>query len=586
MVEVRIPVILEGVFKNAKQIADSIASQMQASFKTVQAGAFSSSGAGIVESLRAQLKSAGDVVERAKTPSSLDAALKEQARLQEELNKTLRSDSTSLAKEMNRGFNSMIAKVGVLAALWEAFDVFLRPIMTLFKIIMLLLLMPLMPLLKTMLTHMTELAKKVGSAQKEAGGEGLGAFSAGFGAILSDPMVLALSGGLLAAGFLAGLTGASVGAVLAGAFLAAIGGAVVWDKITVGSENSLSEKLLGTGLMAGIAMGVAKLVFGKPWGATLNIGVAALGVGLAFDFFSTVWDVFKNGGSVKKYFEMLMFGTASGAAIGALIGGPVGALWGAAIGASLSIVFTLGSVFLKSDFGQKIKDKADELVVKPLGTLSNVLRLGYARWSGDKLAEYNILKEMGDSLKPSEDLKNNLDSTMKSASNLGSSVGLSSFNQSLLMAGDSASSLGQSLNLETFNKSLDSASQSASSLNSSLDLSSFNQQLMSSPEYAGVLDIQLKSLDGTLKAVDTSSVLLYSNMNRDVWATNASLLFLNKRLGPNTEKLSLSAVLLGAEIGWLTMMRASVFSINSIVSNLKRIPREIVTVHKIKTVYV
>jgi len=276
-IEIRVPLILEGTWKNVKALSESLVRNIESASKSV-----SGSGGG-----------------------------------------------NELLKTLDTGFNRLIGKIGVLAAIWGAFDVFLRPIMSMFKLIMVLLLMPMMPLLKQMLQNMKEVADKVRKAQEAAGGTGIAAFTAGIGAMMSEPTMWMAIGGIMAAGFVLSLGAKSI----IGTLLAVLTLSILWDKI-IGdnSEDSLFEKLK-TSLGIGLGAAVAALAFGagtKSW----KIGVLALGVGLSIDFFS---EAFKESNLWKAIAEAFV-GTAISA--GVILG--ILKMFGVATSAAAPIVVPLG----------------------------------------------------------------------------------------------------------------------------------------------------------------------------------------------------------------------------------------------------
>jgi hypothetical protein len=241
MIELRIPLVLEGFAKNASQIAES----MMKSFRTTTV-------AGSVEKPNA------------------------------------------VAKAIDDGFKNLAGKIGILAAFWQAFDMFLRPIMGLFKILMVLLLMPLMPLLKNMLSSMTSDMKKVADAQKAGGGTGFGGFIAGVGALSTTASIWGMVGILIAGAFVMNLAssaasiamnklvqgafdkvnfsalGSSLGKLFAGLWLLKVGFDIV--ETLGGDKVSNLSDILWASLQVGASVGIiAGAKFG--WWAALLVGV-------------------------------------------------------------------------------------------------------------------------------------------------------------------------------------------------------------------------------------------------------------------------------------------------------------------------
>lgn len=292
MIEVKIPLILEGTWKNVKALSESLVKNIESSAKAIGGG-----------------------------------------------------EGNALLKTLDSGFNRLIAKVGILAAIWGAFDTFLRPILSMFKLIMVLILMPMMPLLKQMLNSMKEVADKVRKAQEEAGGTGMTAFTAGIAAMIGEPTMWAAAGALLAVAFVASLGAAT----LAGVLLLGVSLSVLWKSINDASQSDLESKLLTAGY-TGMAAGLAALIFGAGIYA-IPAGLLVFGLTLGVSFLAKAMSE----DSLKK---ALLEMAAGSAALGIVAGGIVG-LMGAGFGAAAITAVAAGtvifSVLLGIKFGKDVK---------------------------------------------------------------------------------------------------------------------------------------------------------------------------------------------------------------------------------------
>ena len=228
MLELKVPIILEGTWNNVKKLSEQLAKNIESTTGVSQKGT-------------------GD----------------------------------SLATAMAKGFNQIAMKIGILAAIWGAFDLFLRPIMSMFKMIMVLLFMPLMPLIKGMLANLKTVAEKVRAAQESAGGEGIGAFTSGLMAMLGEGSMWAVIGGLIVAGMAMSASLATLGGIIA----AGIALAITWDNITKMSQGDLEGSLKGWG-WAGLSAGIATLLLTGNAPAAITVGTLTFMTGMGVSLFA------------------------------------------------------------------------------------------------------------------------------------------------------------------------------------------------------------------------------------------------------------------------------------------------------------
>jgi hypothetical protein len=210
-VKLKIPIIFEGMLTNSKKIAENMVKNMEGAMGAIKGRA---------------------------------------------------SESTKLVDAMNQGFNKMLVKVGILAAIWEAFGVFLKPIMTLFKLILVMLFMPLMPLVKQMLANMKNVAANVKAAQDKAtaaGGGPMDIFGAGLLALAKESTVWMLIGGLIAASFLGAITAGIGAAVTGGMATVGLGIGIMTLAEWINKENIASQLgIIGLGGLAAFILTLLK----------------------------------------------------------------------------------------------------------------------------------------------------------------------------------------------------------------------------------------------------------------------------------------------------------------------------------------
>ena len=307
-VSLKIPIAFEGMLSNSKKIAESLVKNMENSMASIKGG----------------------------------------------------GGTSNVGEQINKGFTKMLVKIGILAAIWEGFSTFLRPIMSLFKLIMILLFLPMMPLVKQMLTSMKDVAGNVKKAQDAAGGTGAGAFAAGVGALLSEPSVWGVIGTLIAVSMLGSLMTGLGAATFSGLLVAALTLSVLIANAIWNENNFLSQ----IGVIGLTGIGAFLLTLFKTGSLTNAVLAAqvAVALGLTLVFTVTAYNILsKDGTDIGEYFKAMATGAGAGALIGFMVGGPGGALAGGIIGIGVAILVTLLDVAWEAGWDTKMIEFANSV---------------------------------------------------------------------------------------------------------------------------------------------------------------------------------------------------------------------------------
>lgn len=113
--------------------------------------------------------------------------------------------NTELMAGILTGIKRMAITIGISAAFYQAIEPLLRPVLTLFKMVLMMLFLPLIPLLKPFMKNMGALMQQMASAQKDvadSGGDAGAQFSAGLGVLLSSGTFWGVIGVIIAGAFL------------------------------------------------------------------------------------------------------------------------------------------------------------------------------------------------------------------------------------------------------------------------------------------------------------------------------------------------------------------------------------------------
>lgn len=188
--------------------------------------------------------------------------------------------NTEIMAKMMTQMRNVAVSVGITAAIWQGLEPLLRPVLTLFKMIMLLIFLPLMPYIKKLVMGMAQIATDIRAGQKEGGG-----VTGGIEGMLSSTGGMVL-GGLIAGGFLAALTGASLGKTIALAVLAMM--TVKWALGAAGADN------LQSALLNAFGSGIGAAIFAKMMGlggvASYSIGILGITIPLAIYFWHNMME--------------------------------------------------------------------------------------------------------------------------------------------------------------------------------------------------------------------------------------------------------------------------------------------------------
>jgi len=509
-VSIKIPVIFEGMLTNSKKIAENLVKNMEGAMSVVK----------------------GRV-----------------------------GESTKLVDSIAQGFNKMLVKIGILAAIWEAFSVFLRPILTMFKLIMIMLFLPLMPLVKQMLVNMKNIADNVKEAQDKAtaaGGSPMDVFGAGILALAKEPSVWMLIGGLIAASFLAAVTAGIGTAVVGGLATITLGLGIMALAEWINKEDFASQLgIIGLGGLAAFILTLLKT--GKLAGAILNAKIA-IAAGLTIAFIIEAYDILtQDGTSVLEYFKLMATGAGAGALIGFMAGGPEGALVGGTIGISVSLLISLLDVAWEAGWDIKMI----ELFQKSKNWLVNV-------WT--KIFHGKSIKEFE---KPS----------FVSALTLEESAELSK------------KAFGEKEDFEDFytplKTSLDTVSESLKNVKTTYTITTSTMKT-DLPVVTKNVTALNTSIGGTSLGIGgTSSLINNLNTAKTTYVNISSTMKTDLPIIKNkVDDLSLSIKgplvnnLNYAINRFITMKNTGVDMVNQILDSLSKLNRTYTTIHKIKTVYV
>ena len=254
------------------------------------------------------------------------------------------------SSQMAPGIGKIAGSVGIIAALWQGIAPLLKPVLKMFNILLTLLLLPLMPLIRQMITGLAKTAANVGTAQEEAAASGGNIFLAGLAEVLKSPTIWAVAG----AGLLAGVVG---GAAVAGTILAALAFGIIWDSLTSDSEGETDLKsLLGQSLLAGVAGGIAALVFGAGVLPAIAIGLLVFSTNLGVKFLA---DAVNEGDFWKA-----IWGIAKGSLAIGLVAGGIVLLLGLGLGAAAMTELAIGTIIFTIFASWKINEKKKELTEK------------------------------------------------------------------------------------------------------------------------------------------------------------------------------------------------------------------------------
>lgn len=270
--------------------------------------------------------------------------------------------NTAIMAQMLTSLKKITLAVGIGAAIWQALEPLLKPVLMIFRAILTMLFLPLIPLLKPFILMMADVMKKMYAAQTAtaaAGGGPLEQFMAGLDVLLSEPSMWAIIGGLLAIGFLKGLGGKTI----AGAILAALSFKIIWDVLTKGDEKNFTEMLKTAG-WAGLAAGIAALTFGAPSPYPLAIGTLVFGLVLGIEFLKKAW-------KEEDLKKAIMEAAVGSALVGVVAGGVLALLGMGGIPASVTAI-SIGTILFTAFVGFRLGKEAarpEEDVEKQTGKL-------------------------------------------------------------------------------------------------------------------------------------------------------------------------------------------------------------------------